>query len=232
MREHISIWEYLGFMVYLNTAESCPRPQVQGLVPRSPEAEPRTKVTQKLTWPLCYHCQKPLITTNKFFDSILGKGAHSSKHPIAPQPITYCQQFQQELSLSCGYKNWLLTKTVNSPWPVRNCALEVPTLSLLFVLNKLTLFCSSLCLEILFQPTLRLPQQTLNHNSPFSSVKSYAGVGMSPSDHRSGAQAGQNPPPNLRKYLHALPPHRQTNSEVYKTVIHKTHFLSVSTIYQ
>ena len=53
-------------------------------------------------------------------------------------------------------------KTVDSPWPVRSCqptALTVPTLSLLFVLNKLTPFCNTLCLEILFQPLLGLPQQ-------------------------------------------------------------------------
>ena len=53
-------------------------------------------------------------------------------------------------------------KTVDSPWPVRSCqptALTVPTLSLLFVLNKLTPFCNTLCLEILFQTVLRLPQQ-------------------------------------------------------------------------
>ena len=52
-------------------------------------------------------------------------------------------------------------KTVDSPWPVRSCqptAFTVPTLSLLFVLNKLTPFCNTLCLEILFQPVLRMPQ--------------------------------------------------------------------------
>ena len=50
---------------------------------------------------------------------------------------------------------------VNSPWSVRSWSptLAVPTLSLLFVLNKLTLFCSTLYLEILFQPMLGLPQQ-------------------------------------------------------------------------
>ena len=53
------------------------------------------------------------------------------------------------------------TKTVDSPWPVRSCwpaALAGPTLSLLFVLHKLTPFCNALCLEILFQPTFRQPQ--------------------------------------------------------------------------
>ena len=55
-------------------------------------------------------------------------------------------------------------KTVDSPWPVRSCqptALTVPTLSLLFVLNKLTPFCNALFLEILFQPVLRQAQQLL-----------------------------------------------------------------------
>ena len=135
------------------------RQQGQGLAPRPQKRSPESRSPLKLTEPLCKLAKSPLIITDKLPDSQLGKDAHSSKHPIAPQPITYCQQFEQELSLSCGYKNWLLTKTVNSPWPVRNCALEVPTLSLLFVLNKLTLFCSTLCLEILFQPMLGLPQQ-------------------------------------------------------------------------
>ena len=53
-------------------------------------------------------------------------------------------------------------KTVNLPWSVRICgsaALAVPTLSLLFVLNKLTPLCNTLCLEILLQPALRLSPQ-------------------------------------------------------------------------
>ena len=40
--------------------------------------------------------------------------------------------------------------------------LTVPTLSLLFVLNKL-LPSEMLCLEILFQPMLRLPQQNVGY---------------------------------------------------------------------
>ena len=53
-------------------------------------------------------------------------------------------------------------KTVDSSWPARHCqpaTLTTPTLSLLFVLNKLTSFYNTLYLEILFQPALRLPQQ-------------------------------------------------------------------------
>ena len=53
-------------------------------------------------------------------------------------------------------------KTVDSSSYVRGgqpAALAVPTLSLLFVLNRLTPFCNTLCLEILFQPALGLPQQ-------------------------------------------------------------------------
>ena len=45
------------------------------------------------------------------------------------------------------------TKSIDSPWPMRSCwpaVLTVPTLSLLFVLNKLPPFCSALCLDILF----------------------------------------------------------------------------------
>ena len=51
-----------------------------------------TKVTLKLTWPLCYHCQKPLTTT-----------------PFSTPTNHLKPTFQQEFSLSCGYKNWLLT---------------------------------------------------------------------------------------------------------------------------
>ena len=53
-------------------------------------------------------------------------------------------------------------KTVDSPWPARYCQsamLRAPTLSLLFILSKLTSFYNTLYLEILFQPALRLPQQ-------------------------------------------------------------------------
>ena len=52
-------------------------------------------------------------------------------------------------------------KTVDSPWYVRGChpaALAVPTLSLLFVLNRLTPFCNTPCLKILFQLVFRLSQ--------------------------------------------------------------------------
>ena len=46
-------------------------------------------------------------------------------------------------------------KAVDSLWPVKRCqptAPAVPTLSWLFVLNKLTLYCNIMCLEILFWP--------------------------------------------------------------------------------
>ena len=51
-------------------------------------------------------------------------------------------------------------KTAVSPWTVRRsaCTFTVPTLSLLFVLIKLTPSRNALCLEILFQPSLGLPQ--------------------------------------------------------------------------
>ena len=42
----------------------------------------------------------------------------------------------------------------------RPAELGVPSLSLLFFLNKLTSFWNALCLEILFQLMLRLPQQS------------------------------------------------------------------------
>ena len=48
-------------------------------------------------------------------------------------------------------------KTVDLPWSVRICrsaALAVPTFALLFVLNKLTPLCNTLCLKILLQPAL------------------------------------------------------------------------------
>ena len=52
-------------------------------------------------------------------------------------------------------------KTVDSPWLVRSCqpaALVVPTLSLIFVLDKLTPICGTLYLEILFQLMVGLAQ--------------------------------------------------------------------------
>ena len=55
-------------------------------------------------------------------------------------------------------------KTVDSPWPVRSCQPSVLTLlilSLLFVLNKLTPFCNTLSLEIVFPPVLGLPLNKL-----------------------------------------------------------------------
>ena len=67
--------------------------------------------------------------------------------------------FQQEFSLSQGYKHWLLTyKTVSFLWFVRSlahCALSV------HMISALCPFCNALCLEMLFQPTLGLPQQSL-----------------------------------------------------------------------
>ena len=52
-------------------------------------------------------------------------------------------------------------KTVDSPGLLRSCqpaALSVPTLSLIFVLDKLTPICGTLYLEILFQLMVRLAQ--------------------------------------------------------------------------
>ena len=62
-----------------------PRPQVRGLAPRPQRQSPDPRTPPKLTEPLC---QNLLIITNKLPDSPFGKDAHSSKHPIAPQPIT------------------------------------------------------------------------------------------------------------------------------------------------
>ena len=81
--------------------------------------------------------------------------------------------FQQEFSLSWGYKNWLLTHEnhwlslepvccSNSVWSalpglLRDWPTVLTALSLLFVLNKLTPFCNTLCLVILSQHIFRLP---------------------------------------------------------------------------
>ena len=64
--------------------------------------------------------------------------------------------FHQEFSLSWGYKNWLLTQ---KGCQVSLTCQEMSVLSLLFVLNKLPLYYATLCLKILFQPMLGLPQE-------------------------------------------------------------------------
>jgi len=56
-------------------------------------------------------------------------------------------------------------KTVDSLWLVRSCqpaALAVPTLSLIFVLDKLTPICGTLYLEILFQLMVGLAQHLVD----------------------------------------------------------------------
>ena len=65
--------------------------------------------------------------------------------------------FQQEFSSSWGYKNWSLGHK-RGPLSlvcqeVSPLCLQYPSLSLLFVLNKFTLFWDTVCLETLFQPT-------------------------------------------------------------------------------
>ena len=58
------------------------------LCTKATEAEPRTKDISEADKPRCNLAQSPLIITNKLPDSQLGKDAHSSRHTIAPQPIT------------------------------------------------------------------------------------------------------------------------------------------------
>ena len=71
--------------------------------------------------------------------------------------------FQQEFSLSGGHKklatNPRKVSAVPGLWGGQPATLAVPTLSLLFILSKLTPFWNALCLEILFQPEFRLRQQ-------------------------------------------------------------------------
>ena len=55
----------------------------QGLRSRAQNQSPL-----KLTEPLCNLAKSPLIISNKLPDSQLSKDAHSSKYPIASQPIT------------------------------------------------------------------------------------------------------------------------------------------------
>ena len=75
----------LGF--YDKAVESCPQITDARPCTKAMEVQPRTKDTSEVE-PLCKHCQKPLIITNKLLDSQLDKDAHSSKHPKAPQPTT------------------------------------------------------------------------------------------------------------------------------------------------
>ena len=55
---------------------------------KASEAEPRIKLSLKLTDLLCNLGKSPLKITNKLPDSQLSKDAPSSKHPIVPQLIT------------------------------------------------------------------------------------------------------------------------------------------------
>ena len=67
-------------------------------------------------------------------------------------------------------------KAVDFPWLVRSfrpTELVVPTLSVLFVLNKLTPFCNTLCLEILFHPALGLPQQEWRSSGPCTLLREH-----------------------------------------------------------
>ena len=79
--------------------------------------------------------------------------------PYSPPTNHLMPTVWQEFSLFWGYKNWLLTH--DNCWLslVRRSALHSQCPLYLLVLNKLTPFWNALCLEILLQPALGLPQQ-------------------------------------------------------------------------
>ena len=129
-----------------------PRPQVRGLAPGPQKWSPEQRSPLKLTEPPCNLAKSSPDHHKQTLWPIWGKNAHQSPNFGLLVGI-----------LSWGYKNWPLTHKKH--WLSLVCQvvgplhLQVPTLSLLFVFNKLTAFWNALCLEILFQPMLGLPQQ-------------------------------------------------------------------------
>ena len=68
--------------------ESCPEATGARPCTMATEAEPRTKDTSEADGAPLQLLLKAPVTTDKLPDSRSGKDAHSSKHPIEPQPIT------------------------------------------------------------------------------------------------------------------------------------------------
>ena len=66
----------------------------------------------------------------------------------------------ESISSPLSWPAVLTISPASSPWPVRRWPTvpAAPTLSLPFVLNQLTPFWNTLCLEMLFQPAFGLPQ--------------------------------------------------------------------------
>ena len=67
---------------------AAPKPQMRSLAPRTQNQSSESRTLSKLTEPLCSLFKGTLIVTTKLPDCQWGKDAHSSKHPLVPQPIS------------------------------------------------------------------------------------------------------------------------------------------------
>ena len=66
---------------------AAPRPQMWNLAPRTQKQSSESRTLSKLTELLYNLFKGTLIVTTKLPDCQWGKDAHSSKHPLVPQPI-------------------------------------------------------------------------------------------------------------------------------------------------
>ena len=77
--------------------------------PRPLQWSPEPRSPPELTETLCSHCQKPsLIITNKLPDPALGQKCPPQYLPYSTLSNHLMPTFQQEFSLSWGYRDWLL----------------------------------------------------------------------------------------------------------------------------
>ena len=67
---------------------AAPKPQMRSLAPRTQNQSSESRTLSKLTELLYNLFKGTLIVTTKLPDSQWGKDAHSSKHPLVPQPIS------------------------------------------------------------------------------------------------------------------------------------------------
>ena len=154
--------------------KSYPRPPVWGLVPRPQKWSPESRSSLKLTEPLWNWLspsvtvvKRPLKVTNKLSDSQLSKmptPASTIYHPDHHLTPT----FHQEFSLSWDYYGYYPPKFVGFPWYVglAHCTHTAHIISV-FCPWKFPPFWNTLCLEILFQSMLGLPQHRRHRRHGF-----------------------------------------------------------------
>ena len=145
--------------------DPAPGPQMQVLAPRPwGRAQKQGHLWNWLS-PIVTVAQIPLVPTSQLPDPKFHKIVQFCS-PVSTLTNHLMPSFQEEFSLSWGYKNWLLThQTIRCPLGhllfysglSLACQEAAPLLPLLFVLNKLAPFWNALCLEFLFQLLFGLP---------------------------------------------------------------------------